>query len=217
MSKENPIHHQDQALIEAIHSQHLERIGVLGDEAIQFQDASYAVGRQRGAKEANETLLADLIEAAATLRRYEALHRSKCTDESTAKAEVNAALATRFEATVANFGQPPTTGAEDAAHRVSACIAACKNISTKALESGDLNNFDLQRNRMVLTQQRDELLAALENLERANERRTELTTSEAYLQADQKHGMADALIDLDRARSSARTAIANAKQALNPA
>lgn len=47
-------------------------------------------------------LLADLREAAATLRRYEALHRAKGTDESTAKAEVNAALASQFEATIAN-------------------------------------------------------------------------------------------------------------------
>jgi hypothetical protein len=61
VSKENLIHQQDQALIEGIHSQHLERIGVLGDEAIQFQDASYAVGRQRGSKEANEMLLALVI------------------------------------------------------------------------------------------------------------------------------------------------------------
>jgi hypothetical protein len=101
MSKENPIHQQDQALIERIHAQHLERIGVLGDEAIQFQDASYAVGRQRGAREANAELLDDLTEAAATLRRYESLHRAKGSDESTAKAEVNAALASRFEATIA--------------------------------------------------------------------------------------------------------------------
>lgn len=61
MSRENPIHLQDQALIEAIHSQHAERIGIPGDEAIRLQDASYAVGRQRGAKEANETLLALVI------------------------------------------------------------------------------------------------------------------------------------------------------------
>jgi len=101
VSKENPIHQQDQALIEAIHSQHLERIGAFGDEAIKFQDASYTVGRQRGAKEANEALLADLREAAATLRGYEALHRAKGTNDSTAKAEVNAALAARFEATIA--------------------------------------------------------------------------------------------------------------------
>lgn len=46
-------------------------------------------------------LLADLREAAATLRRYETLHRAKGNDDSTAKAEVNAALASRFEATIA--------------------------------------------------------------------------------------------------------------------
>ncbi len=46
-------------------------------------------------------LLADLQEAATTLRRYEALHRAKGTDDSTAKAEVNAALAALFEATIA--------------------------------------------------------------------------------------------------------------------
>jgi hypothetical protein len=46
-------------------------------------------------------LLADLQEAAATLRRYEVLHRAKGTEDSTAKAEVNAALASRFEATIA--------------------------------------------------------------------------------------------------------------------
>jgi len=106
MSRENPIHQQDQALIERIHAQHLERIGLLGDEAIRFQDASYSVGRQRGAMEANAALLADLTEAAATLRLYEELHRAKGTDESTAKAEVNAALAARFEATIAKFAQP---------------------------------------------------------------------------------------------------------------
>jgi hypothetical protein len=46
-------------------------------------------------------LLADLQEAVATLRRYEVLHRAKGTEDSTAKAEVNAALASRFEATIA--------------------------------------------------------------------------------------------------------------------
>lgn len=44
-----------------------------------------------------EELLADLQEAASTLRRYEALHRAKGTAESTEKAEVNARLASRFE------------------------------------------------------------------------------------------------------------------------
>lgn len=46
-------------------------------------------------------LLADLVEAARTLRRYEELHRAKGTDESIAKAEVNAELASRFESTIA--------------------------------------------------------------------------------------------------------------------
>jgi len=46
-------------------------------------------------------LLNDLEVAAETLRRYEALHREKNTEESTEKAEVNAALASRFEATIA--------------------------------------------------------------------------------------------------------------------
>ena len=46
-------------------------------------------------------LLADLIVAAETLRRYEALHRAKCTAESLEKAEVNAGLAHRFEQTIA--------------------------------------------------------------------------------------------------------------------
>lgn len=45
-------------------------------------------------------LLGDLREAAATLRRYESLHRAKGTAESDAKAEVNAGLASRFEATI---------------------------------------------------------------------------------------------------------------------
>ena len=47
------------------------------------------------------TLLDDLKAAAITLRTYEALHRAKETAESTAKADVNAALAARFEATIA--------------------------------------------------------------------------------------------------------------------
>lgn len=53
-----------------------------------------------------DELLTDLTEAAATLRRYEALHRAKGTDDSTVKAEVNAALASRFEATIAKATQP---------------------------------------------------------------------------------------------------------------
>lgn len=46
-------------------------------------------------------LLADLQEAASTLRRYEVLHRAKGTEDSTEKAEVNAALAARFESIIA--------------------------------------------------------------------------------------------------------------------
>ncbi|WP_236237297.1 hypothetical protein [Pseudomonas faucium] len=46
-------------------------------------------------------LLADLSEAAAQLRQYEALHRAKGTEDSLAKAEVNAELASRFEQTIA--------------------------------------------------------------------------------------------------------------------
>lgn len=46
-------------------------------------------------------LLADLIDAAAQLRKYETLHRAKGTADSLAKAEVNAELASRFEQTIA--------------------------------------------------------------------------------------------------------------------
>jgi hypothetical protein len=57
------------------------------------------IGREERAL--SETLLVDLREAAVTLRHYETLHRAKGTDDSTAKAEANAALAARFEATIA--------------------------------------------------------------------------------------------------------------------
>jgi hypothetical protein len=56
---------------------------------------------QKAVEVQRDHLLADLQEAATTLRRYEALHRAKGTEDSTAKAEVNAALASRFEATIA--------------------------------------------------------------------------------------------------------------------
>ncbi|MEG1038669.1 MAG: hypothetical protein RSE94_01995 [Pseudomonas sp.] len=46
-------------------------------------------------------LLSDLTDAAAQLRKYETLHRAKGTPDSPEKAEVNAALAARFEATIA--------------------------------------------------------------------------------------------------------------------
>lgn len=61
-----------------------------------FEVISSAAMRVRGIA----ALLADLTVAAETLRRYETLHRAKGTDESTAKAEVNAQLATRFEETL---------------------------------------------------------------------------------------------------------------------
>ncbi|WLH25830.1 hypothetical protein PSH76_08360 [Pseudomonas sp. FP215] len=48
-----------------------------------------------------DELLADLQKAASTLRRYEQAHRAKGTADSMTKAEVNAALALRFEATIA--------------------------------------------------------------------------------------------------------------------
>lgn len=53
---------------------------------------------------ANKALFDDLEVAAKTLRRYEALHRDKCTEDSLKKAEVNAELASRFEATLAQAG-----------------------------------------------------------------------------------------------------------------
>lgn len=47
------------------------------------------------------TLLADLTDAAAQLRKYETLHRAKGGELSTELADANAALAARFEATIA--------------------------------------------------------------------------------------------------------------------
>ena len=52
-----------------------------------------------------DELLADLQVAASTLRRYEHAHRAKGTADSTVKGEVNAALALRFEATIAKATQ----------------------------------------------------------------------------------------------------------------
>ncbi|MFT8234845.1 hypothetical protein ACLNBI_25280 [Pseudomonas guariconensis] len=46
-------------------------------------------------------MLADLVDAAAQLRKYETLHRAKGTEDSLAKAQVNAELASRFEQTIA--------------------------------------------------------------------------------------------------------------------
>lgn len=57
------------------------------------------LGRAEG--ECQEDLVIELRLAAETLRRYEALHRAKNTEESTAKAELNASLAERFESVIA--------------------------------------------------------------------------------------------------------------------
>ncbi|WP_063912549.1 MULTISPECIES: hypothetical protein [Pseudomonas] len=50
---------------------------------------------------ATPAMLADLVDAAAQLRKYETLHRAKGTADSLAKAEANAELASRFERTIA--------------------------------------------------------------------------------------------------------------------
>ena len=79
--------------------------GQHGQENLFFQnlDGYFACQNPEDARliAAAPELLADLQEAAATLRRYETLHRAKGTDDSTIKAEANAALASRFEATIA--------------------------------------------------------------------------------------------------------------------
>lgn len=55
----------------------------------------------------------------------------------------------------------PETGApsESNARRLVACWNACQNITTDAIETGSLDLFQLQLDRMMLTQQRDELLS----------------------------------------------------------
>ena len=58
--------------------------------------------------EPHYALIEALQEATETLRRYEAYHRTKGTDESTAKAEVNAALASKFEKVLADYKQTTT-------------------------------------------------------------------------------------------------------------
>ena len=56
-------------------------------------------------------LAADLTQAAATLRRYERQHRAKGTAESSEKADVNDALATQFEETLAGLNRAPAGAA----------------------------------------------------------------------------------------------------------
>lgn len=85
-------------------------IETCGDETFHIGFASSWVNNPEDAKEAIANanliaaapdLLADLELAAETLRRYEALHRAKGTQESLDKADANQALAIRFEATIA--------------------------------------------------------------------------------------------------------------------
>lgn len=75
------------------------------DEDDESDSGEWVNGEQTKANakliSAAPNLLADLTEAAATLRRYEALHRAKGTEDSLGKAEVNAELASRFEQTIA--------------------------------------------------------------------------------------------------------------------
>lgn len=78
---------------DGIETEELEHIADTGGMLGPRQDVA-RIAEQR------DQLLVDLIEAAATLRRYEVLHRAKGTPDSDAKAEVNAALAARFEATI---------------------------------------------------------------------------------------------------------------------
>ena len=56
-------------------------------------------------------------------------------------------------------------------------------------------------------QRLDELECSLRRLERANDKRAGLTTSEAYTIAVRAPGMSDALLELDNARKAARSAL----------
>lgn len=77
-------------------------IGISTEQLIALPDGLLsATVPYHALKAQNKELLADLQEAAATLRRYETLHRAKGTADSDVKAEVNATLASRFEATIA--------------------------------------------------------------------------------------------------------------------
>jgi len=61
------------------------------------------------------------------------------------------------------------TPSEANARRLVACWNACQGISTDAIESGSLNLFQLQLDRMVLTQQRDKLVSVLECIARPHD------------------------------------------------
>lgn len=86
------------ALAPLVRSNSSEDTVALTVKSEEVRRARAAIGRF----EADQSrMLADLTEAAAQLRKYETLHRAKGTPDSREKAEVNAALAARFEATIA--------------------------------------------------------------------------------------------------------------------
>ena len=97
------------------YSQDKQRISELRTELAQWQELRAEVAdceefrissnihqtNRELAEQQRDQLAVDLGVAAETLRRYETLHRAKNTEESNAKAELNAELAARFEATIA--------------------------------------------------------------------------------------------------------------------
>lgn len=67
------------------------------------------------------------------------------------------------------------------------------------------NELSETQEKLTAAEQRNaELVELLRRLERANDKRTSLTTREAYALASQAPGMRDALIELDDARKAAR-------------
>lgn len=97
----NPFRYSASRAEDGVECFYIEATEVAGDIGCVF-------GPQNARREAIARLwaqapamLADLIDAAAQLRKYETLHRAKGTPDNLEKAEVNAALAARFEATIA--------------------------------------------------------------------------------------------------------------------
>lgn len=83
------------------------------------------------------------------------------------------------------------------------------------LERTATENQALQARLTVQDQRVDELEALLLRLERANDKRASLITSEAYVVAVRAHGMSDALLELDNARKAARAALNPTTEAAN--
>lgn len=117
--------------------------------------AYYQLGVQRGAELTAATyspmlkaaaapagdLLANLIEATAMFRYYEAQHRAKNTEDSLKKAEVNAELAGRFEATIARAAAAPAGHAEP---------AAIGWITTGDVEGDEMGGWDIDWNHKII-------------------------------------------------------------------